>query len=313
MKILITGATGFIGSRLCEILSQAGHTLTALSRDGATAQRKVPHLQEAFSWDPLTASPPAEAFTDVEAVIHLAAESIAGRWTDAKKRAIRESRIVGTRNLVEGLSKLSSRPKVLISASAIGYYGDRGEEMLTEDASPGADFIGKLCQEWEREAAKAQDVGMRVVRLRTGLVLGPDGGALQAMLPLFKLGLGGPLGSGRQWWPWIHRDDAVGLIVYALEKSNLSGPVNVTAPQTVRQKEFAHVLGRLLRRPAFIPAPALALKIVLGELSSELLASRLAISRRAQEMGYRFRFAELEPALRDILVALFSASSVTLA
>lgn len=302
MKILITGATGFIGTRLCAHLSQAGHTLTALSRDGAAAQRKVPHLQEAFSWDPLTALPPAEAFTNVEAVIHLAAESIAGRWTDAKKRAIRDSRVLGTRHLVDRLMQLTSRPRILIAASAIGYYGDRGEEMLTEEASPGADFIGTLCQEWEREAAKAQDVGMRVVRLRTGLVLGPDGGALQAMLPIFKLGFGGPLGSGRQWWSWVHCDDAVGIIMHTLEKSDVSGPMNVTAPQSVRQREFAQMLGRILRRPAFMPAPMFALKLVLGELSSELLASRLAISRRAQEMGYRFRFAELEPALRNILL-----------
>ncbi len=297
MKILITGATGFLGCRLCEIASQAGHTVVALSRNPQGARQRVPQLTEAFSWDSLT-----EALQGCEAVINLAGESIAGRWTDAKKRAIRESRIEGTRNLVSALSRLSSRPKVLISASAVGYYGDRGEEMLTEDASPGADFIGTLCREWEREAAKAQDVGMRVVRLRTGLVLGTGGGALRTMLPVFKLGLGGPLGSGRQWWSWVHGDDAVGVIMHTLEKSDVSGPMNVTAPQPVRQREFAQILGRILRRPAFMPAPVFALKLVLGELSSELLSSRRVLPERLQQTGYRFRFAELEPALRDILL-----------
>ncbi len=294
--LLITGATGFLGRRLCEIASQAGHTLVALSRDPKGAQQRVPHLTKAFSWDSLS-----EALQGCEAVINLAGESVAGRWTDAKKRSIRESRIEGTRNLVSALSQISSRPKVLISASAIGYYGDRGDETLTEDSTPGSDFLAQVCQEWESEAAKAEALGVRVVCLRIGLVLGPDGGALRAMLPIFRLGLGGPLGSGQQWWSWVHRDDVVGALLYALEREDLRGPLNVTAPQPVRQKEFSQTLGRLLRRPAFLPAPAFALKIALGEFSRELLSSKRVLPQRLQQAGYSFRFAALEPALRDIL------------
>jgi uncharacterized protein (TIGR01777 family) len=302
MKVLITGATGFIGTRLCALLSQAGHTLMALSRDPDRTRRTVPQLQDAFSWEPLSAQPPPQALSGVDAVVHLAGESIAGRWTTTKKQTIYNSRIIGTRHLIEGLAKLerSKQPKTLISASAVGYYGHRGEEILTEESLPGEGFIPTLCQDWEREAAKAQHIGVRVVQLRTGLVLGPNGGALQAMLPIFRLCLGGPVGSGRQWWPWVHRDDVVSVITHILEKSNATGPINVTAPQAVRQREFAETLGRVLRRPAFMPAPAFALKFFLGEFAGELLASQHIVSARIQEMGYRFRFAELAPALRDI-------------
>jgi uncharacterized protein (TIGR01777 family) len=199
------------------------------------------------------------------------------------------------------LAKLDSRPKVLISASAIGYYGDREEETLTEDSPPGADFLAQVCKDWESEALTAQSLGVRVVCARLGLVLGPGGGSLQAMLPLFKLGLGGPLGSGKQFWSWVHRDDVAGAIAFALERDDLRGPVNVTAPQPVRQREFAQVLGRVLRRPAVLPAPAFALKLVLGEFANSLLSSQRVLPQRLQQSGYEFRFAELEPALRHIL------------
>jgi uncharacterized protein (TIGR01777 family) len=299
MKILITGATGFLGRRLCETLS--GHTLIALSRDPAVAKQRVPHLKEAFPWNPLRELPPAQALEGCDAVINLAGESVAGRWTAAKKQMIRDSRVLGTKNLVNALAQLRARPKVLISASAIGYYGDRGEEALTEDAAPGSDFLAQVCRDWEGEALRAESLGMRVVRLRIGLVLGPGGGALQALLPLFRLGLGGPLGRGRQFWSWVHRDDVVGAITYALEKSDLSGPINVTAQQPVRQKEFAQTLGRVLRRPAFLPTPGFALQLVLGEFARELLSSKRVLPQRLQQWGYRFRFAELESAFRDIL------------
>jgi uncharacterized protein (TIGR01777 family) len=301
MNILITGATGFVGRRLCEMLHQAGHTVRALSRDSVAAKQRVPHLKEVFPWNPLQELPPLQAFEGCDAVINLAGESIAGRWTAPKKQLIRDSRVLGTKNLVNALAQLSSRPKVLISASAIGYYGDRGEETLTEDAAPGSDFLAQVCRDWENEALKAESLGMRVVRLRIGLVLGRGGGTLQALLPLFRVGLGGPLGSGRQWWSWIHRDDLCRLIVQILANENVSGPVNATAPQPVRQKEFAQVLGRVLRRPAFLPTPAFALKIALGEFADGILASQRALPRRAQEMGYRFQFEELEGALREIL------------
>jgi uncharacterized protein (TIGR01777 family) len=301
MNILITGATGFVGRRLCEMLHQAGHTVRALSRDSVAAKQRVPNLKEVFPWNPLQELPPLQAFEGCDAVINLAGESIAGRWTTAKKQLIRDSRVLGTKNLVNALAQLSSRPKVLLSASAIGYYGDRGEETLTEDAAPGSDFLAQVCRDWENEALKAESLGMRVVRLRIGLVLGRGGGTLQALLPLFRVGLGGPLGSGRQWWSWIHRDDLCRLIVQILANESISGPVNATAPQPVRQKEFAQVLGRVLRRPAFLPTPAFALKIALGEFADGILASQRALPRRAQEMGYRFQFEELEGALREIL------------
>jgi uncharacterized protein (TIGR01777 family) len=301
MNILITGATGFVGRRLCEMLHQAGHTVRALSRDSVAAKQGIPLLKEVFPWNPLQELPPLQAFEGCDAVINLAGESIAGRWTAPKKQLIRDSRVLGTKNLVNALAQLSSRPKVLISASAIGYYGDRGEETLTEDAAPGSDFLAQVCRDWENEALKAESLGMRVVRLRIGLVLGRGGGTLQALLPLFRVGLGGPLGSGRQWWSWIHRDDLCRLIVQILANESISGPVNATAPQPVRQKEFAQVLGRVLRRPAFLPTPAFALKIALGEFADGILASQRALPRRAQEMGYRFQFEELEGALREIL------------
>jgi uncharacterized protein (TIGR01777 family) len=301
MNILITGATGFVGRRLCEMLHQAGHTVRALSRDSVAAKQGIPLLKEVFPWNPLQELPLLQAFEGCDAVINLAGESIAGRWTAPKKQLIRDSRVLGTKNLVNALAQLSSRPKVLISASAIGYYGDRGEETLTEDAAPGSDFLAQVCRDWENEALKAESLGMRVVRLRIGLVLGRGGGTLQALLPLFRVGLGGPLGSGRQWWSWIHRDDLCRLIVQILANESISGPVNATAPQPVRQKEFAQVLGRVLRRPAFLPTPAFALKIALGEFADGILASQRALPRRAQEMGYRFQFEELEGALREIL------------
>ncbi|MCS7198506.1 MAG: TIGR01777 family oxidoreductase [Candidatus Bipolaricaulota bacterium] len=296
MKILITGATGFLGRRVCDVLSQAGHTLVALSRDPQRAKQLVPQLTEVFGWDAL-----AQALQGCDAVVHLAGETVVGRWTDAKKKAIRDSRVLSTRELVNALAQLSIRPKVLISASAIGYYGNRGEEPLTEDSSPGSDFLAQVCQDWESEAARAESLGIRVVRLRIGLLLGPGGGALQAILPLFKLGLGGPLGLGNQFWSWVHRDDVVGAIAFALERDELRGPVNMTAPNPVRQREFAQVLGRVLRRPAVLLTPAFALKIVLGEFASELLSSKRVLPQRLHQLGYRFRFAELEPALREIL------------
>ena len=303
MKILITGATGFLGRRVCEALSQAGHTLIALSRDPHRAKQRVPSLQEAFAWNSLKELPPSRALEGCDAVIHLAGESVAGRWTDTKKASIRDSRVTGTRNLIETIAKLEARPKVLISASAIGYYGDRGEETLTEESAPGSDFLAQVCRDWEGEAARAENLGIRVVRVRIGLVLGPQGGALQALLPIFQVGLGGPLGSGRQFWSWVHRDDVVGAIRFALEREDLRGPINVTAPQPVRQREFAQILGHVLRRPVVLPTPAFALKIVLGEFASELLSSKRVLPQRLSQAGYRFRFAELEPALHEILKA----------
>lgn len=301
MNILISGATGFIGTRLCRQLGEDGHNVSALSRDPASAVRLLPLLRRVSPWDPLISRPPEEAFENIDAVVHLAGESVAGRWNSAKKRAIRESRILGTRHLVAEIESLGAKPKVLVSASAIGYYGDRGEELLDEEAPPGAGFLSEVCQAWEGEAARAEELGLRVVRLRSGIVLGAGGGALATMLPPFKLGLGGPLGSGHQWWSWVHLDDVIGVIVETLEDETLEGPLNLTAPRPLRQEEFARALGRVLGRPALLPAPAWALKLALGEFAGELLASQRVLPRQIQAQGYHFRFGELEPALRQAL------------
>ena len=301
MRVLVTGATGFIGSRLCEALAADGHEPVGLSRNPQSAQQRIPALSNAHAWSPMDGPPPLEAFGGVEAVVHLAGESVSGRWTAEKKRAIRESRVQGTRHLVDALEQLDEKPDVLVSASAVGVYGDRGEDELTEDAEPGSDFLAQVGIDWEGEARRAESFGVRVVHPRIGIVLGPNGGALQAMLTPFKLGVGGPLGSGRQWWAWVHRDDVVGIIRHAIQNDELQGPVNATAPNPVRQREFARALGRVLRRPAFMPAPAFALKLLLGEFAQELLGSQRVLPERAQGSGYRFQYPELEPALRAIL------------
>ncbi len=299
MRILITGATGFIGKRLCQKLSAQGHSLVVLSRNPEAA-RKLP-ISAAHRWLPESSLPPPESWEEIETVIHLAGESVAGRWTQRKKQRIYDSRILSTRHLVEALRARKDRPKTLICASAIGYYGDRGEETLNETATPGRDFLASVCQDWEAAALQAERLGVRVVCLRLGIVLGRGGGALPAMLLPFKLGLGGPLGSGQQWWSWVHHDDVIGLIEHALARPELHGPLNVTAPTPVRQREFAQILGRLLRRPAFMPTPGFALKMALGDFANELLASKRVIPQRAQESGYRFCHADLEAALRDAL------------
>ncbi len=301
MRILVTGATGFVGARLVEEFHRQGHALVALSRNPDGAKHRLPLLEQAYSWDPLVELPPAEAFTGVDAVVHLAGESVVGRWTEEKKQAIRDSRVLGTANLVKTIVRLETRPQVMVSASAIGYYGDRGDEELTEESAPGDDFLAETCQQWEKEAGKVEWGGVRSARVRTGIVLGPGGGALQAMLTPFRLGAGGPLGSGRQWWSWVHRDDVVSLILYLIEHPDFSGSVNGTAPEPMRQKDFAKVLGRVLWRPALLPAPAFALKLVLGGFSTELLSSKRVLPKTAGELGFRFQYPHLEAALCEAL------------
>ena len=249
--------------------------------------------------DPMTSEPPAKAFSNTDAVVHLAGESVSGRWNAAKKKLVRESRVVGTRNLIAAIEKMEAKPKSLISASAIGYYGDRGDELLPENVPPGDDYFAEVCGAWEAEANKASAFGTRVVNLRVGIVLGP-GGALARMLPLFKIGAGGALGNGRQWWAWVHRADVVGLICHLLD-SDVEGPINATSPNPSRQKQFADVLGYVLKRPSFMPAPAFALKLALGEFSNELLSSKRTESQKPIDSGYEFQYPELESALREIL------------
>lgn len=255
------------------------------------------------AWDPVAGTIDAGALQGTEAVVHLAGEGIASRrWNAEHKRRVLDSRVQGTRLLSETLAKLDPRPQVLVSASAVGYYGDRGDETITEDSPPGQGFLAEVCTQWEAAAAAAVDAGIRVVHPRTGIVLSPEGGALKTQLPLFRFGLGGRLGSGRNWVPWISLDDEVGAIVHCIDH-DLRGPVNLTAPSPVTNAEFTKALGRVLGRPTVVAAPNFALGIVLGrEMAKELLlAGQRALPTRLQQSGYAFRHPELEGALRDLL------------
>jgi len=299
MKALVTGATGFVGPRLLRLLDRP----VVLSRDPERARAALGSLAgRVLRWDPLQGPPPADAFEGVDTVLHLAGESVsAGRWTAAQKARIRDSRVVGTRHLVQGLAQARSGPRTLVSASAVGYYGDRGDEELTEAAAPGGDFLAGVCVEWEREALVAADHGVRVVTARTGIVLGAGGGALAKMLPPFKLGGGGPLGNGRQWMPWIHVADLARLYLHAAETTAIVGPMNAVAPEPVRNSEFTKALGRQLHRPAFMPAPYLGLRLLFGEFAQVLFASQRVIPRVALDTGFIFQFPEIAAALREIL------------
>lgn len=293
MRVLVTGATGFVGRRLVERLERP----VVLSRNPDSARRQLGDVI-AHAWNPEAGPPPAAAFEGVEAVIHLAGEPVAeGRWTAAKKRRIRESRVEGTRQLVAGLAELAQRPRVLVSASAVGIYGSQGETVLDETAAPAGDYLAEVCSAWEREALAATQLGLRVVNARIGIVLGPGGGALGKMLPIFKLGLGGRLASGQQWMPWIHLDDVVGLLLFAAEQEQATGPMNTVAPEPVSNREFTRVLAQTLRRPALFPAPAFGLRLGLGEFAQVLLASQRVVPRAAERWGYRFRYPDLAGAL----------------
>lgn len=299
MRALVTGATGFVGKKLLSRLENP----VVLSRNPQEAERKLAaYGAQAFAWD-AESPPPAAAFEGIDTVIHLAGDPVAeGRWTAAKKHRLRESRVAGTRNLVATLKSLPRKPKVLISASAVGYYGDRGEEQLTETAPPASDFLAEVCSSWEREALAAADAGMRVVTVRIGIVLGPGGGALAKMLLPFQWGLGSPLGNGKQFMPWIHRDDLVGLLLFAAEREAANGAMNAVAPNPVTNRVFTHTLGAVLHRPTFFPpVPGFMLKLLLGEFGQILLHSQRAVPTAALVWGYQFKFPDLHAALADVL------------
>ena len=299
MKALVTGATGFVGPRLLRLLDRP----VVLSRDADRARATIGHLVDRIvRWDPMQGPPPPEAFAGVDAVLHLAGESVAeGRWTAAQKARIRDSRVVGTRNLVQGIAQAAQKPTVLVSASAVGYYGNRGDEELTESATPADDFLAQVCVDWEREALAAEKSGVRVVTARTGIVLGAGGGALGKMLFPFKLGAGGPLGNGRQWMPWIHVADLARLYVHAADTAAVRGAMNAVAPNPVRNSEFTKALARQLHRPAFMPAPYFGLRLAFGEFAQVLFASQRVIPRVALESGFVFQYPEIAGALREIL------------
>ena len=274
MNVTITGGSGFIGRAVADRLRAAGHAVTSIS---------------------LRTTPPPEDFAGCDAIVHLAGEPVAQRWTAAARERIRESRIEGTRSLVAALRR--EPPRVLISASAVGYYGSRGDEILAEDAAPAADFLGQVAAGWEREARAAQEFGVRVVTPRIGVVLGRGGGALARMLPPFRWGLGGRLGTGRQWMSWVHLDDLVALIEFAIADSTLSGPVNAVSPQPVTNAEFTRELAAVLHRPAIFPVPAAALKLLFGEMAQVLLTGQRVIPEAALRAGFEFRYSDVGRAL----------------
>jgi uncharacterized protein (TIGR01777 family) len=292
MTTLITGATGLVGKRLLEQLQDP----VSLVRSPARVRSGTAHR-----WDATSGAPPSEAFRDVQAVVHLAGDPVSeGRWSRAKKQSIRDSRVEGTRNLIAGLSQLENKPRVLISASAVGIYGDRGQELLDEESPVGSGFLPEVCVDWEAEAMKASGLGIRVVCLRIGIVLAKEGGALAKMATPFKLGVGGRLGSGRQWMSWIHLDDLVGLILHAIANEQLHGIVNAVAPEPVTNAEFSRALARSLHRPALLPTPRSALRMLFGEMSEIMLASQRVTPTRALDSGYSFRFPTLSKALASL-------------
>jgi uncharacterized protein (TIGR01777 family) len=295
MRIAITGSSGLVGKQLASFLMERDH-------DVISVVRRAPSENE-IRWDPTTGEIEGEKFEGVGAVINLAGENIAeGRWNAAKKQRIRDSRVKSTQLLAKTLASLSQRPDVLVNASAIGFYGDRGDEPLDENSPPGNDFLADVCREWEAATSAAQEAGIRVVKLRIGVVLSPDGGALKKMLLPFRLGAGGRVGNGRQYWSWISIDDLVGIIDHALTTESLAGPVNAVAPRPTTNLEFTKALGRVLHRPTIFPMPAFAAKLALGEMAEALLlASTRVVPRRLQETNYEFRHADLEAALRHLL------------
>jgi uncharacterized protein (TIGR01777 family) len=323
VRVTVTGASGLVGPTLVAALRARDAHVTVLSRDPERAKAKLadtapaprpggptPPPLQAVRWDPLAEPAPLEALTGREGVVHLAGEPIAQRWSAQVKRAIRESRVQGTRNLIEGLRALDSvaegapagpRPRVLVSGSAVGYYGPHGEEPLDEEAPVGRDFLAQVCMAWEAEAQTAAELGMRVVQVRTGVVLDPGGGALAKMLPPFRLGIGGPVAGGKQFMSWIHPEDLVGMVVAALRSDWWQGPINATAPTPVTNGEFAHALGRVLHRPALLPVPALALRALYGEMAEIVTSGARVLPAKPLMLGYRFRHPGLEEALRSAL------------
>ena len=300
MRVTLTGATGMIGSKLVGALLERGDEVTVLTRDPGKAREALGPV-EAHAWDPGAGAAPAQALEGRDAVVHLAGEPVAQRWSEDAKRRIHDSREQGTRHLVDGLRAAQERPGVLVSSSAVGYYGPHGAERLPEHTAAGSDFLARVCVTWESEAQKASELGVRVVRVRTGVVLDKAGGALAKMLPFFKAGVGGPVAGGKQHIPWVHADDVAGIYLQALDDGNWSGAVNATAPEPVTNAAFSKALGRALHRPGFLPVPAIAIKALYGDMAEIVTKGQNAVPERTMELGYRHRHPDLDQALRSAL------------
>lgn len=302
-RIVVTGATGIIGRAVCEALLARGDEPVALSRHGQTAANPLPPEVEVHGWaEPTSTTPPSVALANASGVVHLLGEPVAQRWTSAAKQQIRDSRILSTRMLVSAIRQApdEQRPPVLVSQSATGYYGPCDAQILNEQASAGTDFLADVVRGWEAEALAASSFA-RVVVTRTGVVLAPAGGAIAKMLPFFRAGVGGPVAGGEQFVPWIHIDDAVAALLFCLDDQAASGPVNVTAPNPVTNSELSRSLGRVLHRPSVVPVPALALKTLYGSMAEIVTTGQRAVPERLEELGFTFRYPELEPALRNVL------------
>ena len=292
-RVLVSGSSGPIGKALIPALQQQGFEVSRLIRSNPSARDIV--------WDPSKPLDPGSV-TAYDAVVHLAGETIVGRWTEAKKRRIHDSRAAGTRHLAEAVAQAPQRPRVFVSASAIGYYGNRGDEVLREGSSSGHDFLSAVCRDWEANTQPAAQAGVRVVQSRFGVILSRNGGALPAMLTPFRLGLGGKMGSGRQWWSWIHIADVISAILHALRSESLTGPMNVVAPKPATNSEFTNILAGVLHRPAIFPMPAFAARLAFGQMADELLlASQRVEPAKLLASGYHFQYSDLRPALADLL------------
>lgn len=302
-RVVVAGATGLIGRKLCAQLTAKGYQVVVFSRNPDSARRTIPNAVEYVAWTPSESGPWAAALDGAYAVINLAGAPIIGkRWNAAYKQELRDSRVIGTRGLVTAMAAAQRKPQVFVSGSAIGYYGSRDNTPLDEQARPGSDFLAQLAIDWEQAAAKAEQAGIRTVLLRTGIVLDTNGGALKPLLLPFRLGVGGPVLPGSQYWSWIHLDDSVGLILFALENQQVRGPLNATAPEPLTNREFSKVLGKVLGRPSLFPVPGFALNLLLGEVAEPLIVNgQRVIPAKAQQSGYSFKYPTLEPALRQLL------------
>jgi uncharacterized protein (TIGR01777 family) len=305
MKIAITGATGFVGSRLVKKLNDAGYQILILTRNPEKAKRVFPSSAfpnlETVKYTPKESGDWQKAISGCDAVINLAGEPISERWTPQHKQEILESRQLGTRNLVEAIAQAESKPQLLISGSAIGYYGTSETATFDETNPPGNDFLAEVCQQWEAEANKVKELGVRLVIFRIGIVLGNDGGALAKMIGPFKMFAGGPIGSGRQWFSWIHRDDLVNLILEAIKRTDMAGIYNATAPNPVRMTEFCQTLGEVINRPSWLPVPEFALELLLGDGAKVILEGQQVLPKQTQSLGFQYQYPDLKPALTEIL------------